>query len=110
MSIRRLVLPVLSLAALVLSCADTATAAPPPSLRYLPKVLKYDELQDSFTYTSSVAGGQGWRRPGGEQCYSGNRLEQFRYVGPARRGGIYDAIRYYNEGQDLDPAQYRYRR
>lgn len=41
--------------------------------------------------------------------YAGNRLKQFRFLGPKGRGGLYDALDSYHEKLKLDPAKYRYR-
>ncbi len=40
--------------------------------------------------------------------YHGNRLTQFRYLGPTGTGGIYDAIEIERQQRSLDPEKYRY--
>lgn len=40
--------------------------------------------------------------------YHGNRLTQFRYLGPPGTGGIYDAMELERTDRQLDPGNYRY--
>ncbi len=79
-------------------------------VRMQPRVLGYDAKLDTFQTQSSVASGSGAAgRPGGEASYYGNRLQQFRFLGPSEQGGFYEAYQWYIEGLNLDPRNYQYR-
>lgn len=73
-----------------------------------PFVTGYDEETDTFQYQNGAL----THTPpkiGGPEGYSGNRLTQFRYLGPRKTAGLYRVIDDYVETKKLDPAKYKYR-
>ena len=75
---------------------------PPRSIRYLPKT---DELVDQ---PSSIA--PRYRRPDSlSTAYYGNRLTEFRWIGPPGRGGMYEFFAEEAARKKLDVESYRYR-
>lgn len=75
---------------------------PPRAIRYLPKT---DELVDQ---PSSIA--PRYRRPASlSTAYYGNRLTEFRWIGPRGRGGMYEFFAEENARRKLDIESYRYR-
>jgi hypothetical protein len=80
----------------------TSISHPPRSIRYLPKT---DELVDQ---PSSIA--PRYRRPASlATAYYGNRLTEFRWVGPPGRGGMYEFFAEEAARKKLDVESYRYR-
>lgn len=80
----------------------TGISHPPRSIRYLPKT---DELVDQ---PSSIA--PRYRRPASlATAYYGNRLTEFRWVGPPGRGGMYEFFAEEAARKKLDVENYRYR-
>ncbi len=73
-----------------------------------PTILKYDQDKDEFAYVDSPLSGT-MHRPGAPTAYYGSRLTEFRFTGPPGRGGIYDAIEWYNRVHHLNPLKYQYR-
>lgn len=101
------------------SCAvsQVALAVPPEKktfrphapVKYYPPVYAYDlEKDEPILIESSVAPAPS-RRPGGKDAYYGNRLQEFRYLGNPKQGGIYQALSEYQEQRQLDPQKYQYR-
>lgn len=80
----------------------TGISHPPRSIRYLPKT---DELVDQ---PSSIA--PRYRRPASlATAYYGNRLTEYRWVGPPGRGGMYEFFAEEAARKKLDVESYRYR-
>jgi hypothetical protein len=75
---------------------------PPRSIRYVPAT---DELIDQ---PSSIA--PRYRRPDSlSTAYYGNRLTEYRWVGPRGRGGMYEFFAEEAARKKLDIESYRYR-
>lgn len=101
----------LAIAAIVIClAAPQASALPPPkgishpprSIRYVPAT---DELVDQ---PSSIA--PRYRRPDSlSTAYYGNRLTEYRWVGPRGQGGMYEFFAEEAARKKLDIESYRYR-
>jgi len=78
-------------------------------LKPQPKVLRYDEKEDKFYHSHSVLVAPRKELPEGNVVFHGNRLQRYRFIGLPERSGIYGAMDEYNAGQNLNPANYRYR-
>jgi hypothetical protein len=87
-------------------CTEPATDLRP---RFPPKVLGYDSKRDGFTYSSSVFNPARPDRPAPDINFYGNRLTQFRFIGPRSQSGIYGALDDYKARRQLDPIKYQYR-
>jgi len=74
-----------------------------------PRVIKYDMERDDFLRNSSVLMPAPEQRPKQDVAYYGNRLTQYRYMGPAPQGGIYSALSHDKVERKLDARKYRYR-
>ncbi|MBX7167680.1 MAG: hypothetical protein K1X74_15220 [Pirellulales bacterium] len=86
-----------------------AQLRPQSTLRYDPRVIRYDfERDEVYVAYSSVTRAPGYL-PGGDVAYIGNRLDDFRYTGPPGTGGIYDALGESYRRRKLDPKKYRHR-
>ncbi len=104
---------VVTLASFVLVCVtawweESAIAG----VRWQPKrtsAWRYDPLRDDFDYRESVLTPRQRRPAWAERGYTGNRLRQFRYIGPPGTGGLYDALEEHKRSLPLDPKNYRYR-
>ncbi len=83
-------------------------AANVPLSVYAPRVLHYDIETDTFVHQSSVQTPPPRKRPDDDVRYYGNRLTQFRFVGPARQSGIYGGIEHYQRVRKRRPKNYRY--
>lgn len=79
-----------------------------PSIYHPPRALRYVPETDDVVRQTSVFNGEE-PDPGGALGYYGNRLTQFRFIGPPGQGGIYDAFEQERRERPLDPAKYRYR-
>ena len=75
---------------------------PPHTLRYDAERDDIIRQQSVFSYNRDV--------PGGPRAFYGNRLTEYRFIGPPGQGGIYDALVNEREERQLDPLKYRYRR
>lgn len=75
---------------------------------FSPKVFRYDPDTDKFYHFRSVTNPIFRRRSGGEISYYGNRLTQYRYLGPREQSGIYGALDDYKSRMKLDPSNYKY--
>jgi hypothetical protein len=96
----------------VLSDSSTQQVSAAPhnaTLRVPPKAVRYRYEDDTFAHQESAFSIVRKTRPGGELGYTGNRLNQFHYIGPPGQGGMYDAMRLYKSGRPLDPKNYQYR-
>jgi hypothetical protein len=91
--------------------ATLAVAQSPRTSPYRPplKAFAYLPQKDDFLRHESVVAPRTSKRPGGEISYYGNRLTQFRYVGPPQEGGYYDAWSDYARRRKLDAGNYQYR-
>lgn len=78
-------------------------------LRYPPKIHHYDSKKDKFVYIESVQNPIIKDNPGQDLGYYGNRLQQFRFIGPRERAGIYGAMDEYKTRMNFDPEKYPYR-
>jgi len=96
---------------LALSAAGPARGlARDPATLIAPRVLRYDSKTDTFTHATSVYTRPIHRPTRGEATYDhGNRLTQYRFIGPRRLSGIYGAIEQYQTRLHRDPRKYRYR-
>jgi hypothetical protein len=74
-----------------------------------PRIVRYDPEHDRLIRQESVVNAPLSDPPGGKESYSGNHLRQYRFVGKAGRGGIYDAFGEYHKKVGADPKNYKYR-
>ena len=91
----------------------TASATQAGSRRGLsslpPKVIRYDLKRDRLIHYESILA-PAFPRPGSDTTYHGNRLTQFRFLGPRKRAGLYGVLDRYIEKHKFDPKKYQYRR
>ena len=74
-----------------------------------PRVLHYNEADDVFVYSNSRIDRESRARPGGSLAYYGSRLSQYRFLGPAKRGGLYSDLDDFKQQAQLNPLKYQYR-
>ena len=74
-----------------------------------PRVIKYDLERDELRRNESVTMPVPKQPTGRDVSYHGNRLKQFRFVGPQSQGGIYSALAEDKVERELDSRKYRYR-
>lgn len=74
-----------------------------------PRVIKYDIERDEIRRNESVTMPVPQQPRGRDVSYHGNRLKQFRFVGPQHQGGIYSALAEDKVERELDSRKYRYR-
>jgi hypothetical protein len=77
--------------------------------RIEPKVLRYDPDRDEFVYQNGVFDTRRPDLPQPDLNYYGNRLSQFRFLGPKAQSGIYGAMDDYKARRKHDPIKYQYR-
>jgi len=102
----------LLIALLEVSGADSTAIAGGPykgELRVAPRAIRYRYADDSFAHQESSVSMVAKPRAQGDLSYYGNRLTQFRYIGPPGQGGMYEAMEAYKAERPLDPVNYRYR-
>jgi hypothetical protein len=71
--------------------------------------MHYDQVKDEIRVMESALSPSRTGRPGGDVAYYGSRLDQFRYTGPAKTGGIYEAMADFKTRRGFDPKNYQYR-
>jgi hypothetical protein len=74
-----------------------------------PRVIMYDIERDELRRNASVTMPVLKQPRGRDVSYHGNRLKQFRFVGPDAQGGIYSALAEDKVKRELDSRKYRYR-
>ncbi|MBX3412208.1 MAG: hypothetical protein KF708_05770 [Pirellulales bacterium] len=74
-----------------------------------PRVIKYDIERDELRRNTSVTMPVPKQPKGRDVSYHGNRLKQYRFVGPQQQGGIYSALAEDKLTRELDARKYRYR-
>lgn len=74
-----------------------------------PRVIKYDLERDELRRNESVTMPVPKQPTGRDVSYYGNRLKQYRFVGPPHQGGIYSALAEDKAERELDSRKYRYR-
>lgn len=89
---------------------DAAGAAPyKGALRLEPRAISYRYASDTFAHQESSMAALRTTREGGERAYHGNRMTQFKFIGPAGQGGIYDALKNHKDRRPLEVKNYQYR-
>ncbi len=109
----KLTLPLLCAAAVAClssrSEAEESYRNDPFRVRYPAKVHHYDVKEDKFYHFKSVLVPKPSDQPQNSMGRYGNRLTQFRYIGPTKGAGIYGAMDRYKESLNLDAGRYKYR-
>ena len=82
---------------------DRPKSSLPPS-----RVFAYDIVHDRFSYYEGIVTNTPNDLRGEVNKFYPHRLNQYHYMGKRGTGGIYDAIRGYQEAHQLDPRRYRY--
>lgn len=74
-----------------------------------PRVILYDIERDELRRNASVTMPVPTQPEGRDVSYHGNRLKQYRFVGPTSQGGIYSALADDKLDRKLNSRNYRYR-
>ena len=77
------------------------------AMRQPPAVIDYDFEKDKALHRASVLFPP--KHPPSPTAFYGNRLSQFRFLGPPERAGIYRLLDWHIQKYELDPRRYRYR-